>query len=158
VGETRQVEQFISAPPEQLWSMVADVTRMGEWSPETERGEWLGDATAASVGARFRGHNKRRNPWRTVCTVTAAEPGREFAFTVGRRPEKGDTAWRYTFAPSGEGTLVTESFEIVRVPSRLARSMTKLGTGVPWNERSDDLERGMRQTLDSLKAVAERRV
>jgi hypothetical protein len=36
--------------------------------------------------------------------------------------------------------------------------MTKLGTGVPWNERSDDLERGMRQTLDSLKAVAERRV
>ena len=135
--------------------MVSDVTRMGEWSPETERGEWLGDATGPVVGARFRGHNKRRNPWRTVCTVTSAEPGREFAFVVGKSPEKADTAWRYTFAPSDAGTLVTESFEIVRVPSRLARSMTKLGTGVPWDERNDDLEKGMRQTLDALKAVAE---
>jgi hypothetical protein len=26
----------IAAPPEQVWAMVADVTRMGEWSPETE--------------------------------------------------------------------------------------------------------------------------
>jgi hypothetical protein len=33
--------------------------------------------------------------------------------------------------------------------------MTKLGTGVAWDERSDDLEKGMRQTLEALKAVAE---
>jgi hypothetical protein len=136
--------------------MVTDVTRMGEWSPETERGEWLGDATEAAVGARFRGHNKRRSPWRTVCTVTAAQPGQEFSFVVGKRPDKADTAWRYTFEQREGGTLVTESFEIRRVPSRLARSMTKLGTGVPWNERADDLEKGMHQTLQALKAVAEK--
>jgi hypothetical protein len=135
--------------------MVSDVTRMGEWSPETERGEWLGEATEPGVGARFRGHNKRRNPWRTVCTVTVADPGREFAFVVGKDADKADTSWRYTFTPGGGGTLVTESFEIIREPSRIAKWMTKLGTGVSWPERADDLEEGVRQTLAALKAAAE---
>lgn len=103
-----------------------------------------------SVGARFRGYNKRRGSWRTTCTVVAADPGREFTFEVGR-----DARWHYTFEPDGAGCRVTESFEILRVPGAVGRWLTKLGTGVPWDERAADLCAGMRETLRRLKNAAE---
>jgi uncharacterized protein YndB with AHSA1/START domain len=93
--------------PERVWELVSDVTRIGRYSPETFEAEWLDGADGPAVGARFRGHVKRngRGPvyW-TTCTVTAAEPGREFSFGVGdadkplnsgattsRRPARGRT-------------------------------------------------------------------
>src|SRR5438552_2915615 len=54
-----QVSVTIGAPPEVVWRMIADVRRMGEWSPETYRCEWIAPATAPVVGARFRGYNRR---------------------------------------------------------------------------------------------------
>jgi hypothetical protein len=141
----------ILAPGEQVWGMVSDVTRMGEWSPEAVAAEWLDGATGPVVGARFRGRNKRRASWSTTCTVTAATPGREFAFRVG----KGETTWRYDLSPVDGGCRVTESFEIVRVPGPLGRWSTKLGTGVPWADRQADLLRGVHETLRRLKAAAE---
>ena len=152
VQRTGEASLHIEAPPETLYALVADVTRMGEWSPETVRAEWVDGATAPVVGARFRGHNRRKLGWKTTCTVTAAEPGRQFAFHVG----KGETVWRYTFAPSGTGTDVTESFEIVREPNVVIRRLNKLGTGVSWEDRPAQVEDGMRETLERLKAVAER--
>ena len=142
---------YIEAPAERVWALVTDVTRVGEWSPETVRAEWLDGARGPAVGARFRGHNKRRGSWSTTCTVTAAEQGREFAFSVG----KDETRWRYQFAPESGGCAVTESFEIVRTPGAVGRFLTKIGTGVPWSEREADLVRGMEETLRRLKAVAE---
>ena len=70
------VERVIEASPEQLYDLVSDLPRMGEWSPESEGGAWRGGATKAVVGAKFRGHNRigwRR--WATTCTVTEARPG-----------------------------------------------------------------------------------
>src|SRR5919199_5442509 len=96
----------VLAPPEQVWNMVADVRRIGEWSPETVSAEWLDGADGPAVGARFKGRNKRRGPWTTTCTVTASRPGREFAFSVG----KGETTWRYDFAAVDGGCRGTESF------------------------------------------------
>jgi len=32
----------IEAPPEAVWSVISDVTRVGEWSGECRRGEWIG--------------------------------------------------------------------------------------------------------------------
>lgn len=143
----------VAASPDQVWAMVSDVTRIGEWSPETVSAEWADGATGPAVGARFKGRNKRRGPWSTTCTITAAEPGKRFAFDVGR----GQTRWAYDLAPaaSGDGCQVTESFEIVKVPGPIGRWSTKLGTGVTWAEREGDLVRGMEETLRRLKAAAE---
>ena len=152
VQRTGETSLHVEAPPEVLYALVADVTRMGEWSPETVRAEWVEGATAPVVGARFRGHNKRRAGWKTTCAVTAAEPGRQFAFEVG----KGETAWRYSFAPSGTGTDVTESFEILKEPNVVMRRLNKLGTGVSWEDRPAQMVDSMRETLERLKAVAER--
>ena len=147
-GEARL---HIEAPAEKLYALVADVTRMGEWSPETIKAEWVDGAAGPVVGARFRGHNKRKAGWKTTGTIVAAEPGREFAFEVG----KGETVWRYTFEPSGPGTDVIESFEIVKEPNVVIRRLNKLGTGVSWEDRPDQMVAGMHETLARLKVVAE---
>ncbi len=52
------VSVFVAAPPETVYDLVADLTRMGEWSPETTEVRWLDGATQAKVGARFRGTNR----------------------------------------------------------------------------------------------------
>jgi uncharacterized protein YndB with AHSA1/START domain len=141
----------IHARPEQVWDLVADVTRMGEWSPETVAGEWLDGATGPEPGARFKGRNKRRGAWSTTCKVTEAERGKVFTFEVG----KGETRWSYRFSPADGGCHVTESFEILRPPGPIGRWLTKLGTGVTWAEREDDLVAGMEETLKRLGTAAE---
>ena len=147
----REVNTHIEAPPEIVYGLVSDVTRMGEWSPENVGAEWLDGATGPAAGARFKGKNKRKGGWSTKCTITAANPGREFAFDVG----KGETTWRYRFEPAGGGTDVIESFEIVKEPGAIGRFFTKLGTGLPWSEREADMVKGMEQTLATLKTAAE---
>ena len=110
MGETRQASIRIAAPSEQLWAMVADVTRMGEWSPENVGGRWLGDATGPAVGARFRGSNRRGwRRWSTTCTVVAAEPMRAFAFDVEVAGIPA-SRWIYEFRPDGDATVVTETW------------------------------------------------
>jgi hypothetical protein len=104
----------MAAPPEKVWALVSDVTRIGEFSPETFEAEWLDGATGPAVGNRFRGHVKRneRGPtyW-TTCYVTACEPGREFAFGVGSSDQPLNV-WSYRLEPAGDGTDVTESFQL----------------------------------------------
>ena len=53
------VTVHMAAPPEQVWDLVSDVTRIGSYSPETFEAEWIDGATGPAVGARFRGHVKR---------------------------------------------------------------------------------------------------
>jgi uncharacterized protein YndB with AHSA1/START domain len=143
-----QAQAQINASPERLWSMVSDVTRMGEWSPETVRATWLDGATGPAVGARFQGRNQRGPmKWTTTATITAAEPGREFAFLTA----PGYTAWRYRFEPIDGGTLVTESCRVVP-RDVVGRVMADL---LPLIGRRRHLERGMQQTVERLKAAAE---
>ncbi len=66
----------MDAPPDDVWALVADVTRMGEWSPENKGAEWLDGATGPAVGARFKGRNQRgKSRWSTKCEITASRPG-----------------------------------------------------------------------------------
>ena len=41
-----------------MWEVVRDVGRVGEWSHECTGIAWLGGATGAAPGARFRGRNR----------------------------------------------------------------------------------------------------
>ena len=143
----------VEAPPEKVWAMVADVTRMGEWSPETQSCEWVDGATGPDVGARFKGHNKRGPVarWTTTCTVVESEPGRVFAFAVGDA-EKPDNVWRYSFVPSGEGaTMVTETCEFPKPMSLAFKAITFATLGV--RDREGDLKRGIEQTLARLQVA-----
>lgn len=152
-GRTGEGSITVQAAAPAVWALVADITRMGEWSPENERGEWIDGATGPAVGARFKGYNRRgKSKWSTTCEVTEAEPGRSFVFVTGGRAKPG-TWWRYRFEPVAGGTLVTESFEITKPLGRFERLVTKVTTGV--SDRRADMEQGVNATLAALKKAAE---
>jgi uncharacterized protein YndB with AHSA1/START domain len=146
------VTLHIEAPPERVWALVSDVTRIGQFSPETFEAEWLDGATGPAEGARFRGHVRRngRGPvyW-TRCVVTDCQPGREFAFAVTSSAGRALNTWRYHLEPSNGGTAVTESFSLTPTP---ALRLYWLLAG--WARGRANL-RGMRSTLERVKEAAE---
>ncbi len=148
--KTVQVTRDIAAAPETLWAMVADVTRMGEWSPETARCRWLRGASAPKVGARFKGVNRNgKRRWSTINTVTACVPGEVFAFETTAGPFSV-ARWEYRFAPGPTGSTVTESWTDQR--GRVARRLGKPVSGV--EDRAMHNRAGMQATLDRLATVA----
>ena len=144
----------IAAPPEQVYRLVSDITLMGQWSPECIRCAWTRGASGPAVGARFKARNKgRRGPaWFNTPVVTAAEPGREFAFNRSG-PGIGSYTWRYVFQPIPNGTSLTESYDAERPLSRRMAWLTEKWTGS--SDRDADLRRGMEVTLSRIKAAAE---
>jgi uncharacterized protein YndB with AHSA1/START domain len=150
-----RVEEFIAAPPSAVYDMVSDVTRMGAWSPETTSCRWIGGATKAVVGARFRGANQNGwRRWRTGCIVISAEPGQRFAFDVHAGPVPV-SQWVYEFSPAsssdGDGCLVAETWTDRR-PGWMIKASPMM-TGV--SDRTAQNRENMRATLARLRAEAE---
>ena len=78
-----EVSTVVAARPEDVYALVADVTRTQEFSPEVTSARWLDGATGPVVGARFESVNTAANgrTWKNRPVVTVAVPGWEFAFT-----------------------------------------------------------------------------
>jgi hypothetical protein len=148
---TDHVSTVIDASPEHIYDLVADLPRMGEWSPECQRVEWLDGGIEPVAGATFEGHNvggpKGLMKWSRKGRVLTADRGREFAFFT-EEGGKESTIWRYALEPVEGGVRVTESYEVRWIPT-WARIVD-----VPTN-RAKELTEGMTHTLARLKAAAE---
>jgi uncharacterized protein YndB with AHSA1/START domain len=146
------VTLHIDAPPEKVWGLVSDITRMGDYSPEVFEAEWLDGATGPAVGARYRGHVKRNEigpTYWTVCKVTECVPGEVFEFAVVMRDRPVNT-WRYEFKPAdGGGTDVTESFDLGD------NLWTKVWRPLGGFLRERRNQRDMLRTLEKVRSVAE---
>lgn len=144
----------IAATPERVYSLISDISRMGEWSPECVHCEWTAGATGPAVGARFKARNKgTRGPaWFNKPEVIVADPGREFAFNR-KGPGIGSYTWRYRLEPIASGTRVIESYEVERPLPKAMNWLTEKWTGS--QDRDADLRSGMQTTLARLKAAAE---
>jgi hypothetical protein len=154
-GTSGKVATNIDVSPEVLYDLVSDVRRMGEWSPECRRCEWIDGATGPAVGARFKGSNAHGHAqWSTTTKVVAAESGREFAFVTGHLG-RDMTKWSYLFEPSANGTVITESFEMLRDVPWYFRLGDRFLMGV--KDRRADLEKNMAETLQRLKVASENR-
>lgn len=152
-GTTGHASVHVNAPPEKIYALVTDVSRMGEWSPECHHCEWLDGATGPTVGARFKGSNRKGLVrWSTKPKVVAAEEGREFAFCTEVRG-KDLTKWTYRFDPDGDGTKVTESFEMVNDQPGTITFAEKYVMRI--KDRKADLEKDMHATLERIKAAVE---
>lgn len=145
----------IDAPAEAVYALIADLPAMGRWSPECYRCDWLGGATAAAPGVRFKGRNRigaRR--WSTTGTVVVADPGRELTFDVESVFGLPVSRWSYRITQRDGGCTVTESSEDRRgVVIKTLGTALLLGTpGAKRNARNQDT---MEVTLARLKKAAE---
>jgi uncharacterized protein YndB with AHSA1/START domain len=147
-----EVSLHMDAPPEEVWALVSDVTRIGEFSPETFEARWTRGSTGPEVGASFKGHVKRNGVGPTYwspCQVTACVPHEVFEFAVGTDDVTLNN-WGYRLEPEGSGTRVTEYFRLEpSLPLRVY--WTLLG---PLRGRTN--QKGMRTTLERMKAVVEK--
>ncbi len=140
----------INRPASEVWAAIADVTRMGDWSPECIAGRWVGGATGPAVSAKFEGDNVAKvagrtiKKWTTTSEVTACEPGTVFEFVA-----EGYTTWRYEFVPTSDtSTTVTESFDYT----------AKGFMGVVYDRilfRPKTMTKGMNSTLARVKTTLE---
>lgn len=148
VGDSVEIE----APPEVVWKMVSDPTRVPEWSPELARVQWLGSATGPTVGARFKGTNRNGwHRWSTKCTVIEVEPNRTFAYRVSSF-RLAVSEWRYEITPTDTGCSLRES--TIDRRGFLIRTFGGTATGVYRQRGTYNLE-GIRKTLRAIKAAAE---
>jgi uncharacterized protein YndB with AHSA1/START domain len=148
-----EVTARIEASPDRVWELVGDPTRMGEWSPECRRVEWIRGATAPALRARFRGHNRSGwRIWSTVGTIVAYEPGHEIAWDVSG-VGLPVAQWRYRIdpEPAGAACTVVETFRDRRGPVYQALGpIARAVKDVDAHNRA-----GMEQTLARIKATAE---
>ncbi len=152
-GATRtvEVERQVAAQPDRVWGLVSDVTRMGEWSPETTGAAWQGGATGPAVGAHFRGSNQHgAKKWSSDCVVIASDPGTRFAFESKIGPFKV-ARWSYEFTAADGGCRVTERWEDQR--GMLISLLGPLATGV--KDRAARNRETMTATLERLAQAAE---
>lgn len=141
----------IARSPEDLYDLVSDVTRMGEWSPICAAC-WWDDGAAPRAGAWFTGRNEvPGRTWETRSQVEVAEPGREFAWAVGGAWVR----WGYTFTPVDGGTQVTESWEFL--PAGIARFEERYGADAQAQiaNRTEAAHAGIPVTLAAIKRTAE---
>jgi hypothetical protein len=146
-----EASTYIGAPPERVYAVVSDVTRMGEWSPVCTAC-WWDDGAGPEVGAWFTGRNELpERTWETRSKVVAADPGREFAFAV-----RGSWArWGYAFARVDGGTEVTESWEFL--PDGIAGFHERYGEDAEAEiaKRAEAARTGIPATLAAIKKAAE---
>ena len=149
MSSTESVSRTIVAPAEQIWRLVSDLPRMGEWSNENAGGRWI--SSPALPGARFRGANRNGiRRWNTTATVWEAVPGEVFRFRVASFVIP-ISEWTYQFDETDEGCRVTESWTDRR-PGWF-KPIARVVTGVA--DRSEHTRAGMAETLERLAAAVE---
>ncbi|MFD9126695.1 SRPBCC family protein [Kitasatospora sp. NPDC059571] len=150
-----QESVVVSATPEQVFGLVSDVRRVGEWSPECVG--VLARRGPLREGDRFIGLNRRGlHVWPTTCRVARLEPGAVFGFRVTALGVP-IARWTYRITSEADGTRLTEEWADLRTGSTggLAKFLGTLFAGTPPEKRIEVNRAGMRTTLQALKRIAE---
>ncbi|MBV8951753.1 MAG: SRPBCC family protein [Actinobacteria bacterium] len=148
----------IDRPPEEVYAIVSDVTRVGELSPVCQSGSWDDAAQAGKPGAWFTGHNAIGDyTWDTHCKVVAAEPGLAFSFVNhGPTGEAELVRWSYTLERDGDGTSVTESWQVLPAyPEFVTGGDPTIDVKARIDGMAQMARDGIRATLANLKRIAE---
>lgn len=110
----------VDAGIDEVWDVLRDVTRVGEWSHECVGADWLGDATSAVPGARFRGRNRAGIiRWGRVCEIVSAKPHELVWRTVPTALYPDSTEWRISLDEVDDGTRISQRFRVLRAPKVL---------------------------------------
>lgn len=144
----------VMAAPEEVYAVVADVTRTGEWSPVCQEC-WWDEGDGPHVGAHFTGRNVLPDrTWETRSRVIAAEPGRRFAWSVG----PGRVEWGYVLEPAGPdgtSTELTETWTFTAAGQTFFHE--RFGDAAPAEieDRTRQAHEGIPATLAAIRRVVE---
>ena len=153
VQKKSRVEVVVDAAVPQVWEVVSDVTRIGEWSHECHAARWLDGADGPSPGTRFRGRNRAGwARWGRTCEILAVDPPRQIVWRTVPTPLFPDsTRWRIQLEPTSDGrTRITQSFTVLRAPWVLDRLYARL---IPSHQ---DRDARLAQDLARVGAAARR--
>lgn len=141
----------IAAPPARVWSLVGDVTRMSEWSPQVVSTRLRNDFDRCTLGVQFTNRNQHGElAWTTHGEIVRYEDQRVVAFRI----EENWAIWSFQLEPTGSGTRLTERRETPHGISDLSKELTDgfMGGQAVFTHT---LRAGMQQTLTAIKAAAE---
>lgn len=143
----------IAASPAEVYDLVSDVTRTGEWSVQCRRAEW--DSDDRGDGATFTGHNCRgEREWSTVSEVTAARPGEEFSWRV----TSSGTRWGFRMEPVNrreDATVLTEFTAFTGEGEAYFRQKFGDDAAAQEADRRDAATYGITDTLQNIKGILE---
>ncbi|MCW2760761.1 MAG: hypothetical protein JWR85_962 [Marmoricola sp.] len=140
----------VPATPAQVWSVLSDPTRVGEWSHECQAVVWCEGHSRAAVQAKFRGSNRSGSMrWSRTCTITEIEPTRLLVYRTSGGVPPDSTEWRFRLEVVGSGTRVTQSFRILKFPR-----LMELAT-VVFNPAHRDRSDALRGDLVRLGEIAQ---
>ena len=141
----------IDATPAEVYDLVSDITRTGEWSVGCERAEW-DDRAVTGLGAGFTGHNVfGEREWQTHCTVVAADPGGEFAWETG----DGWARWGYRMREADGGTELAHDWEYLPAGREFWGAKHGERAQEQLEIRVQAAREGMPRTLAAIKRILE---
>ncbi len=149
-------EVTVAATSERVWQVLTDLARMPEWSPELVRMVPL-KRGGLRLGQWYLGINRRGAVvWPTRNVVVELQPGRTLAWDT----TSSGARWIYEVEPQGD-PLADGGRTRLRMTRPVPRRLT-LGSKVVaaallggGEEHADELEAGMRHTLERLKDAVE---
>lgn len=143
-----QAQVDIDAPVSKVWSLVSDLRRMPQWSPQCR---WMRPLGKVRPGARTLNFNRRNLlVWPTTSTIVELIPEQKLAFRVNLN----NTVWSYELRPIPGGTRVIESRHAENgVTAISGLAVNGLMGGTTSFER--ELVDGMNSSLANIKAAAE---
>ncbi len=145
-----QAEIEINAPVSVVWSLVSDVSRMPQWSPQCRIMKALGPIRP---GTRTINLNRRGLLfWPTTSVITEVVPERKFAFRI----PLNTTVWSYELEPTATGTRLVETRHAENGVTAVSTAVTKVALGGTDSFERELLE-GMNDSLARIKAAAEAR-
>jgi hypothetical protein len=155
---TIEVTQRVGCDVPTAWGYVTDINLPARCSTELESVEWLDDAGAVALGARFRGRSKHDafGSWETVCEVVEVEDERRWVWNV-IGPDGVSSTWGFEVEPTRDGTLIRQWGRMGPGPSGLTVGIS----AQPDKEariisrRISEWQQNMQANLDWIRSQAE---
>lgn len=150
MSKTLEATIDIDATPDQVWKVVSDLKRMGEWSPQCKLMKVFGgDVRRGTTTLNI--NRKGLLVWPTRSKVIEFEPNKKIAFRV----LDNKTIWSYSLTPNGTGTSVVEKREAPSGTTAISSFLVKNVLG--GSDQFDiELVDGMNKTLQRIKAETEK--
>ena len=166
-----RADLHVQATPDEIYDIVSDLPRSGEWSPECQGGEWVSGEPSAA-GSVFRGENLRSNEvvawaplirgtWHTECRITAADRGRTFRWMMlSHAGSDQESVWGFDMEPAGDGgSVLTHHFRMGKATAGIHKIVADLDEDK--RERFVDewgakIVQDLKDTLQRIKSVIEK--